>query len=172
MSNQSIYRKLTRYSIQRQLIYLIAGILIIEFGTMLVLDLLAPLPLVVNALIDCLILTILLAPMVFLVIRKDLKYQNEQKRTTDALKESEMHLFTLANTGRALIWTSDSNRKFNYFNQPWLSFTGRPLEQELGDGWLKGIHPDDLPHFLQLFEHSFKNREKFSIKFRLPHSKG
>lgn len=172
MNIQSFLQKLTRYSIQRQLIYLIAGILFLEFCTMLLLDLLPPLPLLIVALIDCGTLAILLTPMVFFVIRKDKKYQDEQNRITDALKESEMHFFTLANTGHALIWTSDSERKFNYFNLPWLFFTGRTLEQELGDGWLKGIHPEDLPHFLHLYESSFDHQEKFSIEFRLLHSSG
>ncbi|HET6557605.1 MAG TPA: PocR ligand-binding domain-containing protein, partial [Prolixibacteraceae bacterium] len=172
MNIHYLFQKITRYSIQRQLIFIIAGILFLEFCTMLVLDFLPPLPLLIKALVDCCILALLLAPMVFFVIKKDIKYQNEQKRITDALKESEMHFFTLANTGHALIWTSDSHRKFNYFNLPWLFFTGHSLEQELGDGWLKGIHPDDLPQFLHLYEYSFKNNEKFSIEFRLLHSSG
>lgn len=172
MNIHSLIQKITRYSLQRQLMLIIAGILFLEFCTMLVLDLLPTLPLLINALIDCCILTLLLAPMVFLVIRNDIKYQNEQKRITDELKENEMNLFTLANTGHALIWTSDTDRVFNYFNLPWLFFTGRPLEQELGNGWLKGLHPDDLQPFLHLYEKSFNNCEKFSIEFRLLHSSG
>jgi PAS domain S-box-containing protein len=172
MSILFLIQKITRYSLQKQLIYIVTGIIFLEFCIMLLLDLLPSLPLVVNALVDCCILAILLVPMVYFVIRKHNNHQKEQKKTTDALKESEMHLFTLANTGHALIWTSDSNRIFNYFNLPWLFFTGRPLEQELGDGWLKGIHPDDLSQFLLLYENSFKNQEKFSIEFRLLHSNG
>ena len=172
MSIHSIYQKITRYSLQRQLVYIIAGMVFLEFCTMLLLDFLPTLPVLINALIDCCILSLLLTPMVYFVIRKDIKYQNEQNRITEELKENEMHLFTLANTGHALIWTSDTDRIFNYFNLPWLFFTGRPLEQQLGHGWLKGIHPDDLPHFTQLYESSFKNQEKFSIEFRLLHSSG
>ncbi|HLN74674.1 MAG TPA: PAS domain S-box protein, partial [Prolixibacteraceae bacterium] len=172
MSIHSLYQKITRYSIQRQIIYIIAGILFLEFFTMLLLDLLPPVPLVIAALIDSGTLAILLTPMVYFVIKKDIKYQKEQKRITDELKENELHLFTLANTGHALIWTSDIEKTFNYFNLPWLFFTGRPLEQELGDGWLKGIHPVDLPHFLSLYENSFKNQDKFSIEFRLLHASG
>lgn len=172
MSLHSIIQKITRYSLQRQLIYIVGGMIFLEFCTMLVLELLPHLPLLLNALIDCCILALLLAPMVFFVIRKHNKLQKEEQRITDALKESELHLFTLANTGHALIWTSDSDKRFNYFNLPWLFFTGRSLGEEVGDGWLKGIHPEDLQQFVSLYESSFSRQEKFSIEFRLLHTGG
>lgn len=47
------------------------------------------------------------------------------------LRESEQHYRTVANGGSALIWTSGTDKLCNYFNEPWLRFTGRRLEQEL-----------------------------------------
>jgi PAS domain-containing protein len=43
-----------------------------------------------------------------------------------------------------LVWISGSDRRCNYFNKPWLEFTGRPLESELGDGWADGVHAADI----------------------------
>jgi PAS domain S-box-containing protein len=74
---------------------------------------------------------------------------------------------TLAESGRALIWTSGIDKKCNYFNKPWLDFTGRSLEQEIGDGWSEGVHPEDLKHCIQVYSQAFDNRESFSMNYRL-----
>ena len=96
----------------------------------------------------------------------------ERKLAERALRESEQHHRTLANGGSALIWTSGTDMLCNYFNDPWLRFTGRPLEQELGDGWLEGVHPEDRPACLATYAKSFASREQFSMEYRLHHADG
>ena len=96
----------------------------------------------------------------------------EQKQAEAALRESEQHYRTLANGGSALIWTSDADKLRTYFNDPWLRFTGRPLEDELGNGWTEGIHPDDYDRCLQIYFDSFDRRESFSMEYRLRHADG
>ncbi len=72
----------------------------------------------------------------------------------------------------ALIWRSGTDAQCDYFNQSWLQFTGRALEQELGDGWTEGVHPDDLPRFLNTYRSHFQAREPFSMEYRLRHQDG
>lgn len=96
----------------------------------------------------------------------------EQKQAEAALRESEQHHRTLANGGTALIWTSDTEMLCTYFNDPWLRFTGRPLEKELGNGWTEGVHPDDYDRCLQVYTESFERRESFSMEYRLRHVDG
>ena len=96
----------------------------------------------------------------------------EQKHAEAALRESEQYHRTLANGGSALIWTSDTDKLCTYFNDPWLRFTGRPLEKELGNGWAEGIHPDDYDRCLQIYSDSFNHRESFSMEYRLRHADG
>lgn len=96
----------------------------------------------------------------------------KRKHTEDALRENETHFRTLADSGQALIWTSDIDKKCSYFNLPWLNFTGRTLEQELGDGWTEGVHPDDLQQCIEIYAAAFNRREKFSMEYRLRHAGG
>ncbi len=68
----------------------------------------------------------------------------DRKQAEQALAESERRFRLMANTAPVLIWTSGLDKLGNYFNQPWLDFTGRSKAQELGNGWTEGIHPDDV----------------------------
>ena len=103
----------------------------------------------------------------------ELKTENEKYRNTEnELKESELHFRTLANSGQALIWTSGIDKKCNYFNLPWLDFTGRTIDQELGDGWAEGVHPDDLQRCIDTYVAAFDRQEKFSMEYRIRHANG
>ena len=90
----------------------------------------------------------------------------------DALRKSELRYRTLADTGQALIWTAGTDKLCNYFNQVWLDFTGHTLEQELSNGWLEGVHPDDLERCVTIYNTSFDLREKFSMDYRLRNHQG
>ena len=89
-----------------------------------------------------------------------------------ALQETEQHFRTLANGGSALIWTSGLDKLCNYFNEPWLKFTGRTLEQELGNGWAEGVHPDDFDRCLQTYVAAFDRHESFEMEYRLRAASG
>ena len=91
----------------------------------------------------------------------------ERKIAEDALRESEQSFRTLSNSGMALIWTSGVDKLCNYFNSVWLEFTGRALEQEMGNGWVEGVYPDDLQRCLDIYVEAFDRQEKFSMEYRL-----
>jgi len=95
-----------------------------------------------------------------------------QKQVATALRESEVRYRNLANSGRALIWTAGTDKLCTYFNEPWLRFTGRPLEQELGNGWTEGVHPDDFDRCLDTYVTAFDKREPFEMEYRLRHGSG
>lgn len=73
----------------------------------------------------------------------------------------------LMDTVPVLIWCADPDRNCVYCNKIWLDFTGRTLEQEVGAGWISGVHPDDNPGRAALFDQHFELREPFRTEFRL-----
>jgi PAS domain S-box-containing protein len=88
---------------------------------------------------------------------------------TDAavLRESERLFRTMANAAPVMIWMSGIDKRCTYFNRGWLDFTGRPLEAELGNGWLDSVHADDRVQCLSTYAEAFDRREPFHLEYRL-----
>jgi len=96
----------------------------------------------------------------------------ELKAAETELREKETQYRNLANAGLALIWTSGKDKLCNYFNEPWLKFTGRTLEQELGEGWAEGVHPEDIGYCLKIYTTAFEKQKEFEMEYRLRHASG
>lgn len=70
------------------------------------------------------------------------------------------------------IWRAGPDAKCDYFNKSWLSFTGRSLEDEKEDGWVTGVHPDDVERCVNEYLTSFEKHEPFFMVYRLRHHDG
>jgi PAS domain S-box-containing protein len=93
--------------------------------------------------------------------------RQRRKKSEIQLRESEGRFRLVANTAPVMIWMSGPDRLYNYFNQRWVEFTGRALEAELGNGWMAGVHPDDIKNYLDTYARAFDRRESFELQYRL-----
>jgi PAS domain S-box-containing protein len=96
----------------------------------------------------------------------------ERTRAMAQLRESENRFRLMANSAPVMIWTSGVDKRCDWVNQPWLDFTGRTLEHELGDGWTEAVHPDDIEQCRATYAAAFEARDPFAIDFRVRHADG
>lgn len=66
-----------------------------------------------------------------------------------------------------MVWRTNENGDFNYFNNCWLEFRDKKIEEDIIDRWIEGIHPDDKNMFINCLRTSINSRTKFEIEFKL-----
>ena len=120
-----------------------------------------------NALALQMFLMVTGTPLMFLSVLLE-----DEKRSQQSLGESEGRFQTMADAAPVLIWVSGEDKLPTYFNKAWLEFTGRSMEQELGNGWKEGVHPDDLAKISQTYGPAVDAREPFVMQYRLKNSDG
>jgi len=89
-----------------------------------------------------------------------------------ALADSEQLLRNITSAAPTALWMSDEEGLFTYHNQTWLDWTGRTCEENLGNGWLESVHPDDRKHVEEKFRSDRAEKQFYEVEFRLMHSDG
>jgi len=104
---------------------------------------------------------------------KELEFENFNLKTQriEISKAKELYL-KIFEDFPALIWRSGLDKLCDYFNNTWLEFTGRTMEQEIGNGWTEGVHPEDFNSCLQIYATAFDKREAFLMEYRLKNKLG
>ena len=96
----------------------------------------------------------------------------EHRLTEQALRESEQRFRLVANTAPVMIWMAGLDKLCNYVNQPWLDFTGRPTEVQLGNSWAEVVHPEDSQRCLDTYSAAFDRHERFEMEYRIRRNDG
>ena len=85
----------------------------------------------------------------------------------ETVRAAETRFRTVSNLAPVLIWISGTDSLCTWFNEVWLDFTGRTMEQERGNGWAEGVHPEDFKRCLETYVTAFDARKSFSMDYRL-----
>jgi len=99
--------------------------------------------------------------------RKQPSLARQLRASAAELRESESRFRDVANTAPVMIWMSGTDKLCTFFNQGWLDYTGRTLQQELGNGWADGVHRADLARCMEVYTGAFDAHERFTMEYRL-----
>jgi len=102
-------------------------------------------------------------PRYFVAVVEDI---TERKWDEAALRESETRFRNMADSAPAMVWICDLDKRCIFANKPWLDFTGRTIDRELGDGWREGVYPEDVDRCHAVFSSAFDSRRSFQLEYR------
>jgi PAS domain S-box-containing protein len=96
----------------------------------------------------------------------------EEQISARGIQEGEQHFRLMADAAPIMLWVSGADTLCTFFNRRWLQFRGRTMEQEIGNGWLEGVHPADFDDCLHMYLSSFQTRQEFRLEYRLRRADG
>ena len=91
----------------------------------------------------------------------------ECKYVKEALSDGESRFRIIADNAPVLIWTAGLDKGCQFFNKVWLQFTGRSMDQEVGNGWAESLHSEDLRYCLDTYQTAFDAQQEFTMEYRL-----
>ncbi|GAB3255777.1 hypothetical protein GCM10027347_17150 [Larkinella harenae] len=96
----------------------------------------------------------------------------EHRRARRLLEEREAWFHAIVDNSPALTWVAGPDGRYTYLNRAWLEYTGRIMQEEAGQGWAQGIHPDDRVRYLATYHAHFADQKPFSAEYRLLRNDG
>ncbi len=91
----------------------------------------------------------------------------ERQRNDAALRESEEHHRHSVELNPQIPWTADAQGNILDVSSRWQDRTGLALEEALGAGWLKVLHPDDVARTRDRWIHSLEAGSAYDSDHRL-----
>ncbi|WP_229223469.1 ATP-binding protein [Duganella sp. sic0402] len=96
--------------------------------------------------------------------------ERDQQRQDSLLREAYFH--ALIDASPVMLWTTDAQGHTTYLSQRWYDYTGRTPQQDLGNGWLDNVHPDDKAYVEASFGTACATGTPYSVDFRLRRADG
>jgi PAS domain S-box-containing protein len=90
----------------------------------------------------------------------------ERKSAEVALQESQQLFQTLAQMSPVGIFKTGSDGNTTYVNPKWSELSGLSLEEALGTGWIKAVHPEDREKISGTWINNYKSKKESSAEYR------
>ncbi|HEX4284238.1 MAG TPA: EAL domain-containing protein [Terracidiphilus sp.] len=89
------------------------------------------------------------------------------KRTEAALLESISHFRHMIELGPHVPWVLNDKGEVVEASSRWEEFTGQPLEEAMGDGWMRMLHPEDLARTKSAIRQCLVGGEPIDVFYRV-----
>lgn len=96
----------------------------------------------------------------------------ERMKGRQNLQQSEALFRAITTASPTALWITDETGNISYVNETWISWTGKPLENHLGAGWLDAVCKDDVAAAYTKFTADFANHRYHESHFRIMHTNG
>lgn len=95
-------------------------------------------------------------------------YDVTNQRTAEkAARESEARFRSLTEVMPQLVWVADDAGKTIYINENWPRVTGTTLEENLGNGWLNVLHPEDRINTVLNWDETLQLKNNQAAEYRI-----
>ena len=97
---------------------------------------------------------------------------SDNKRMQEALESSERRFRSLAGGAPVGVFECDTEGRMNYANRHWEEMTGYRIEDILGEGWIRIVHPDDIEYVRTSWQRSVEEGRECAIEWRVRRNDG
>lgn len=91
---------------------------------------------------------------------------DEKQREID-LRTNAERIETILESLPQMAWTATPNGEVSYFSQSWCDYTGQTLEEALGNGWGKALHPDYIELTWEIWSNSLKTGNQYEMEYKI-----
>ena len=106
--------------------------------------------------------------MYFRNVTEKKRAEEIQRKTEQALRESEAQYRVLTESMPQLVWTCLPDGRCDYLSSQWVAYTGIPEEEQLDLQWLgRVIHPDDRERTREHWLGAVAGRHPYDIEYRI-----
>ena len=82
-------------------------------------------------------------------------------------KESDARFLAMGDAMPQMAWSTRTDGKTDYFNRRWQDFTGVPVRDHLGDGWIEALHEDDRATAQAAWSAAVESGRPYEVEYRM-----
>lgn len=90
-----------------------------------------------------------------------------RRQTEERLRESEEHFRHWMCLTPHVPWVLDSKGEVAEASSNWTEYTGQPMDQAMGNGWIQMLHPEDVVHTRDAIRRALEDGQPIDLEYRV-----